>query len=130
VCRWLASNTPANSRCLTPPRQQTFKWYAERSEVVTWKDVPQDAPGLLVWWERLRQVESIETPLSSSLEDWSHILALARQHGCQYVVTCASGRQSRWPLPRVYENATFQVYQIMPGTDDVGPVDPEAFGSQ
>lgn len=53
VCRWVKQNTPTDAMFLTPKSQQTFKWYAARSEVVCWKDVPQDSASLLEWRDRV-----------------------------------------------------------------------------
>jgi hypothetical protein len=53
VCQWIESNTPNDSVFITPDQQQTFKWYAQRTEVVNWKDVPQDAQSMLDWRRRV-----------------------------------------------------------------------------
>lgn len=53
VCQWISENTSRNASFITPADQQTFKWYAGRREVVCWKDVPQDANGIIEWRERL-----------------------------------------------------------------------------
>ena len=52
-CDWIKNNTPADARFITPDQQQTFKWYAHRSEVVNWKDVPQDAEAMVDWSQRV-----------------------------------------------------------------------------
>ncbi len=54
MCRWVKENTQSDARFLTPNFQQTFKWYAGRSEVATRKDVPQDPASLTVWYRRLQ----------------------------------------------------------------------------
>lgn len=56
VCRWARLATPENEVFLTPRHQQSFKWYAERAEVVNWKDVPQDASSLIEWKKRFDEV--------------------------------------------------------------------------
>lgn len=53
VCQWIKSNTPSDSVFITPDQQQTFKWYAQRSEVVNWKDVPQNAQSMVEWRRRV-----------------------------------------------------------------------------
>lgn len=55
VCQWIRQNTPADSVWLTPKTQQTFKWYAQRAEVVCWKDVPQDNLSIIEWYQRVEQ---------------------------------------------------------------------------
>ena len=57
VCRWAATETPSDSVFLTPRLAQTFRWYAGRAEVVTRKDVPQDADGIVEWWRRMNRIQ-------------------------------------------------------------------------
>ncbi|MEL6110441.1 MAG: DUF6798 domain-containing protein, partial [Planctomycetota bacterium] len=56
VCDWIRVSTPVDEVFFTPRHQQTFKWYAERAEVVNWKDVPQDAESLVEWETRFYEV--------------------------------------------------------------------------
>ncbi|MGC3968584.1 MAG: hypothetical protein QM775_14740 [Pirellulales bacterium] len=42
ACRWIRDNTPDDAIVITPRTFMTFKWFAERAEFATWKDVPQD----------------------------------------------------------------------------------------
>lgn len=53
ACEWVKANTPTDAIFITPDQQQTFKWYAHRSEVVNWKDVPQDAQSMVDWRQRV-----------------------------------------------------------------------------
>ena len=53
VCGWIKENTPTDALFLTPRAQRTFKWYAQRAEVVTFKDVPQDSQSLVEWYDRI-----------------------------------------------------------------------------
>ncbi|QEG23458.1 DUF6798 domain-containing protein [Mariniblastus fucicola] len=57
VCQWVESSTPADAVFLTPYQQQTFKWYALRTEVVSWKDIPQDAESIVQWHQRLKEIQ-------------------------------------------------------------------------
>ncbi len=59
VCHWIRDNTPRDSLWLTPKYQQSFKWHAERAEVVCWKDVPQDNKSIVQWY---RRVEACQPP--------------------------------------------------------------------
>ena len=51
ACKWVADSgkIPPGARFLVPRLAQTFKWYTGHSDVVNWKDVPQDAKTLLEW---------------------------------------------------------------------------------
>ena len=103
VCGWIREETPSAAVFLTPRRQQTFKWYAHRAEIVSWKDIPQDALGLIQWHERFSQwywdssVESGFTSLDPQL------LVKQRKHHCaRYLVRPNLGNSRRLPLRRVY----------------------------
>lgn len=56
ACDWVAKNTPISARFLTPRIASSFKWRTGRPEVVTFKDIPQDAPGIVEWNRRLRDI--------------------------------------------------------------------------
>ena len=51
----------ADALFLTPRMSQTFRWYASRGEVVNWKDIPQDAKGIVEWWRRLGEIWGVGT---------------------------------------------------------------------
>ncbi len=55
VCDWISKNTDTKAVFITPAEQQTFKWYAGRSEIVCWKDMPQDSLNIAEWWSRVNQ---------------------------------------------------------------------------
>lgn len=54
TCDWIRQHTPSDSVCITPGGQSDFKWRAERTEYVSFKDCPQDAQGIVEWNRRLR----------------------------------------------------------------------------
>lgn len=54
VCDWIKQETPTDAMFLTPRAQQTFKWYAQRSEVANWKDIPQDNTSIVEWYQRIQ----------------------------------------------------------------------------
>lgn len=131
ACDWIAANTEPHAKFLTPRWQQTFKWYAQRSEVVSWKDVPQDARSLVEWWERLGEAcpPIVSAGGIAALTD-DRILELATKYRFQYLVV------DRWlgerPLPfrRVFpsENAdgfnarlaNYEVYALPAAEDPPG----------
>jgi hypothetical protein len=118
ACEWVAASgeIPTDARFLTPRMSQTFKWYARRSEVVTWKDVPQDARSIVQWWDTLHAVHAART--SQGGYRWHNSLAevgterierLGRRYEADYVLTV------RWPrlgLPVVYENHFYVIYRL------------------
>lgn len=120
ACTWLAENTEADEKTLTPRAQQTFKWYAQRPEVVSWKDVPQDAPGLVAWfatWNEVHPAENAAHDLCAFSDD--ELRSLAKKHGAQYLLIDRT--RSRRPLafPRLYpgtarDKSWFEVYRVLP----------------
>lgn len=93
ACQWIRENAPADALCLVPRHAQSFKWYASRGDIVNWKDIPQDAVGVVAWRERLHDVfPTIETPEgpkilgSPTQQSEARLLATARQYGATYVI--------------------------------------------
>ena len=64
ACQWVAHSgkVPADARFLVPRLSQTFSWYTGRGNMVDWKDVPQDARELVVWWQRIQDVFATGRP--------------------------------------------------------------------
>ncbi len=113
--QWIAEHTPPDAVFLTPRSASTFKWYTERAEVVSHKDIPQDARGIVAWWQRLDDVYrhplGTQRPFNKSL---SHQGAAALQragekYGAQYVLTRDIEPLA---LPLLYRNETYAVYRL------------------
>ncbi len=60
MCQWAAHETPPDAVFLTPRLAQTFRWYAGRGEVVSRKDIPQDAASIVEWWRRMQRIHRAE----------------------------------------------------------------------
>ena len=88
VCVWIRTHTPGNARFITPRRQSTFKWYANRSEVVAWKDVPQDAMGIVDWRSRFETVFGPDTYRFglATLDAEERLMQLGEQFGATHLV--------------------------------------------
>lgn len=118
TCQWIAEQTPARACFLTPRMQQTFKWYAERSEVCCWKDVPQDAAELVSWWQRHQDLYPRRVVFGGlATHGEQGLRELARKYGADYVVVdrCVSPRPLL--LPRLYPPgpaaaSAYEVYQV------------------
>lgn len=121
TCAWIRKYTEADATVLTPRNQQTFKWYAQRAEVVNWKDVPQDAKTLTEWWARLNDIYGyvILGPLNLTDEALADLI---ETYDVDYMIVPRSDVQMReklqFPLkyPRVYpypdkENA-YYIYDV------------------
>ncbi len=118
MCLWIAENTRPDDRFLTPRDQQTFKWYTGRSEVVSWKDIPQDAASIVRWWQ-LR--ESIYSPqvVIDGLGAWTddQLLAIARQNRATHILVDRSRTKRSLSFPRLHANpspfhASFELYRV------------------
>lgn len=94
ACRWVSENTPADACFLIPRAGHSFKWYASRADLGSYKDVPQDAASVVEWRRRCRElfplVEGINgkpTTLSSP-ERWGtqRARALAKKYGASHII--------------------------------------------
>ena len=125
ACDWVRENTPPDATFLTPRGSHTFKWYANRSEVVNHKDIPQDAASVVEWQARIDDLyPEVED------EDGSHRLRLARQtpeallelsekYKAGYLITPKS---VPLPFPQVYQNNTYVIYKLTPDYQELEPV--------
>jgi hypothetical protein len=111
ACAWIRAHAPEEVVFLAPVRQQTFKWYAQRPEVVTWKDVPQDAAGLLDWWQRRKEIYALP---ARPWEDNVEFMNLVNSYRVTHVVWPNSKEASEPSVPgrRVFRNRLFSVYQL------------------
>ncbi|MFO0942510.1 MAG: DUF6798 domain-containing protein [Pirellulales bacterium] len=125
VCQWIRENTPQNSLWLTPKHQQTFKWYAHRAEVVTWKDVPQDNASIIEWYRRAEGTDepgvlSCAPPRKpdGSFRDWTtaELVALARKYRFNWILIDRTYQESppllecKYPLD--IDNRSFAIFYV------------------
>ncbi len=119
VCRWVSdpAHTPPDATFIIPRTAFTFKWYAGRGEVVNWKETPQDAASLVLWWKRIKDIYATgnKPPLETfyvSLADAGapRLRELAKTYKAGYLVTQVS--LPLLPLPIEYKNESFVVYKM------------------
>ena len=133
ACQWIVSSgvIPEDARFLTPIDASTFKWRTRRAEVVTRKEIPQDAASIVIWWERLRRIHGIGP--DEPKRYWHASLAelgekrlqeLGAEYGAGYVLTEAPGIElpetdldpkrtvPRLDLKTLYRNDGYIVYQL------------------
>lgn len=123
VCQWIRENTPADSLWFTPKYQQTFKWHAQRAEVICWKDVPQDNASVIEWYKR---IQACEPPRDSNsvVREWKteELLQLSRKYGFRWVLLDRSYQQTPPALEIIYpiniENRSFAICRIPDGLLD------------
>ena len=125
VCQWIRENTPTDSLWLTPKYQQSFKWHAQRAEVVCWKDVPQDNASVIEWYHRIEQCAPPRTD-DGSITDWTteELLELSKKYGFHWVLIDRSYQSQPPALEIVYpvihngqyvDNRSFAVMRIPEG---------------
>lgn len=120
ACGWIVASgrIPRDARFLTPRMSTTLKWYTGRAEVGNWKEVPQNAEGLVGWWKRMHALHA--TGHQHPAHYWHHSLArlrperlrwLAREYEADYLIT----RSRPWlPFERLYANRRYAVYRLAP----------------
>jgi hypothetical protein len=93
ACEWIRDHVPPDAICLIPRQAQSFKWYAERADVVNWKDIPQDALGVIEWRRRIRDVYPLIAgpngpQVLNSPDQWGarRVLDVARRYHASYVI--------------------------------------------
>ena len=123
ACDWVATNTQPGDLFLTPRMNQTFKWRTGRPEVVTHKDVPQDAEGIAEWWRRIDDVYRYQLP--EGRRKWRRNIAeqgqekieeLGWKYGAKYALV--PGRYPidirRIGMTSAYVNNSFTIYKLPP----------------
>jgi hypothetical protein len=112
ACHWIRSNTPKDALVLTPRFQQTFKWYAHRAEIASWKDAPQDVLGLLEWERRMLEIYP-RSPEGYGIEmSDEHLFAMYRKYRMNYVVLDRRIQKKPPLLPIVYSNPTYAIFDL------------------
>jgi uncharacterized protein DUF6798 len=124
-CRWIEAHTDPQATFLTPRSQQTFLWYAQRGEVVNWKNCPQDARGVVHWLKRYEDVypdfwgaKIMYGPeIDPKLSQDERLTKLAAKYQASYVVIDRFAGPEPTTLPRIYPlgdafNVSFAVYRL------------------
>ncbi len=122
VCDFIRNSTPTSEVFLTPRHQQTFKWYAQRAEVVNFKDVPQDAASLVQWSRRFGDVFPRRLGMMRVTIQYAKLREYRRDYGVRYLLADRRICGQNLPLVRLYptapeENSTYAVYELPPPLD-------------
>ncbi len=117
VCRWARASTEDDEIFLTPRHQQTFKWYAERAEVVNWKDVPQNAESLREWYRRFQEVFPRNLGSIRVTIQYPTLWKFRKEYGARYMIVDRRVTGENLPLVKLYpteqeSNENFAVYEL------------------
>jgi hypothetical protein len=119
VCKWVNNNTPPTAVFITPMNSNTFKWYTGRGEVTTWKDMPQDARGVVEWWKRINALfgtgsQNPDLRWRTSLAELGqqHLHDLVEKYGAHYAIVELVPGAPRLEQKPVYENPSYAIYQF------------------
>jgi hypothetical protein len=119
ACDWVVQSgeIPPDAKFLTPRLSSTFKWHTGRTDVATWKDVPQDAPEILEWWRRIEAIYMTGEPPpaprwheSLATLGAARLKALGNLYNAEYAITQAA--ETPPDLPEVYRNRTYVIYHL------------------
>jgi hypothetical protein len=118
ACRWVADSgkIPPEARFLVPRLGQNFKWYAGRSDVVNWKDVPQNARSLIEWRDRIQTIYATGFPEGPrwydplALVGAERLRELGAKYGADFVISERTDPLVK--LDVVYQNDTYVIYRL------------------
>jgi hypothetical protein len=124
MCQWIQENTSKEDKFWIPRDGQTFKWYAQRADIGTWKNLPQDAESIVQWYKSMDELyvykdadgkraedRLLTTLLNSKTED--EIAALQQKYGFTYILCAQSYEMPKHTtLEMVYENDVYCLYCV------------------
>jgi hypothetical protein len=128
VCQWIADpkNTPKTAKFWVPRDGTTFKWHAQRSDLGTWKNIPQDAEGIVRWQQMMHDLFHYRNTEGQLCDDRSltillwwktdeEIEQLRTSYGFDYILCSAYPELSHHQMFQVvYANKLYTVYRIVP----------------
>lgn len=116
VCEWARTETEPHALFLTPRSGISFKWRAERPEVVNYKDIPQSAVDIVEWRRRVRViyggVDLFGAPvLVGDLSELGgqHVANVGRKYNADFAI---AGAWNPLSLPVAYRNRGYVVYDL------------------
>lgn len=121
VCRWVRDETAADSVIYAVHEDWALRWYCQRPVYVSFKDCPQDAAGIVEWYDRQRYLtEWSRRAFVDGIADPGELQQLHETTGISYLISREFSGLDTTPL---YHNETFYVYGVgreHSGSDDRG----------
>jgi len=109
ACGWIRGNTPRDVLVVTPSYSWAFKWHAQRSEFVCFKDCPQDAAGIIEWKRRMDFWEQWRV---DRWDDGYSQAELAELQVATHADFLIAHKLLAIQLTPVFTNDTFAVYRL------------------
>ena len=101
--RWAREHTEPGAIILAPRYQQALRWYSHRADVVSWKDIPQDAAAVVRWRARIDACYPPRVIWYGLAEHGeTRLRELSRELGFQYVILDRTKSRRSLNFPRVY----------------------------
>jgi hypothetical protein len=119
ACEWVKNSgqIPPDATFITPRLTSAFKWYTDRRDVATWKDVPQDAESIVQWWGRLQDLYATDLPPPEPR--WFQPVTLRGERqlkalGVKYQADYLLAERTFPPLDfeRIFENRSYTIYRL------------------
>ena len=131
VCYWVRHNTPETAKFWVPRENATFQWYALRSDIGVWKNIPQDAAGIVAWHKTMCELFSIEEdgiiywdPLTNIVysKTSEELEELRLRYGFNHIVIACTFHPDFSHLPSLQlayptdgqSNDYYKVYRVVP----------------
>ncbi len=118
ACDWIRANTSPTAQFLTPRGAANFSWRAERPEVVSWKNVPQDPAGIVDWKRRILDCFSPDGSLRGMVRSTvslgqRRLEDVARRYHAAYIVAPRESlAEAAVSLPLAYANKGYLVLKL------------------
>lgn len=137
VCRWARDNTSPDAVFLVPRGCDSFKWEAQRAEVGSWKEIPQDANSIVRWFRDMERLYATPGTKRDSATRWTsplvcvfamrgrdQILKQSAEMGYQFVILetppyvliaypeLMKNLEAFWKADEVYRNDQYIVLRL------------------
>jgi hypothetical protein len=118
---WIAGNTPKDSTFFINPKIEDFYIFAERPVFVTFKHLPQSAPEIMEWYERIKLCNGNRAPQKTGFDsldeieanfynlDEDAIRSIAESYGVNYYLGVL---RKDLPFKLVYSDRQYALYEI------------------
>lgn len=110
ACRWVRDHSSPANLVHATETGWAIKWYAERPEYVSFKDMPQDAAAISEWNRRLWVMADWKTgTMLDGRASAAELESLRAETFIRYLICHRFGPVELQP---VFENSTFRVYEL------------------